>query len=137
MILCICIYWIFYNYIWNLLSSPQEKSIWFKVKKIYVDSLDLIPSPSPSVKIQIIGGKVFCFQKFVDNAQQCFAFTPQADCNCDCFMAFFRKIRISYCKFLMPNPGGVRGADKDIHNYILRVVRILMKQTLWAFNTAN
>ena len=31
------------------------------------------------MKIQIIGGKVFCFQKFVYNAQQCFAFTPQAD----------------------------------------------------------
>ena len=79
MILCIHIYWIFYNYIWNLLSSPQENSFWFKVEKIYVDSLVLIPSASPSVKIQIIGGKVFCFQKFVYNAQQCFAFTPQAD----------------------------------------------------------
>jgi hypothetical protein len=30
----------------------------FKVKKILEDSLDLIPSPSPSVKIQIMGGKV-------------------------------------------------------------------------------
>ena len=29
-----------------------------KVEKILKDSLDLIPSPSPSVKIQIIGGKV-------------------------------------------------------------------------------
>ena len=28
-----------------------------KVKKISEDSLDLIPSPSPSVKIQIMGGK--------------------------------------------------------------------------------
>ena len=79
-VLCKCIYWIFYNYIWNLLSSPQENSFWFKVENIYVDSLVLIPSASPSVKIQIIGGKVFCFQKFVDNAQQCFAFTPQANC---------------------------------------------------------
>ena len=64
-----------------------------KVEKIYEDGLDLIPSPSPSVKIQIIGGKVYlryiirqniairggtgccqqtyCFQKFVDNTQQC------------------------------------------------------------------
>jgi hypothetical protein len=55
-------------------------------------SLNLIPSPS--VKIQIFGGKVnggnsakhcwvmstiFCFQNFVDNAQQCFSFTPQAN----------------------------------------------------------
>ena len=29
-----------------------------KVENIYEDSLDLIPSPSPSVKIQIVGGKV-------------------------------------------------------------------------------
>jgi len=29
-----------------------------KVKKILKGSLDLIPSPSPSVKIQIMGGKV-------------------------------------------------------------------------------
>ena len=28
-----------------------------KVKNILEDSLDLIPSPSPSVKIQIMGGK--------------------------------------------------------------------------------
>ena len=30
-----------------------------KVDKILKGSLDLIPSPSPSVKIQIIGGKVY------------------------------------------------------------------------------
>ena len=30
----------------------------FKVEKILEDSLDLIPSPSPSEKIQIMGGKV-------------------------------------------------------------------------------
>jgi hypothetical protein len=30
----------------------------FKVEKVLKGSLDLIPSPSPSVKIQIIGGKV-------------------------------------------------------------------------------
>ena len=32
-----------------------------KVEKIWKDSLDWIPSPSPSVKIQIIGGK-FCLR---------------------------------------------------------------------------
>ena len=32
-----------------------------KVKKILKGSLDLIPSPSPSLKIQIMGGKV-CFR---------------------------------------------------------------------------
>ena len=30
-----------------------------KVEKVQEDSLDLIPSPSPSVKTQIIGGKVY------------------------------------------------------------------------------
>ena len=61
-----------------------------------------MPSPSPSVKIQIMGGKgikakhcwmltmpsnvmplhvkqTFEYKKFVDNAQQCLAFTPQAN----------------------------------------------------------
>ena len=42
-----------------------------KVEKILKASLDLISSPSPSVKTQIMGGKVF-----VDNIQQCFAFIP-------------------------------------------------------------
>ena len=31
----------------------------FKVEKIWEDILDSIPSPSTSVKIQIIGGKVY------------------------------------------------------------------------------
>ena len=38
-----------------------------KVENILKGSHDLIPSPSPSVEIQIMGGKV------------CFAFTPQAN----------------------------------------------------------
>ena len=33
-----------------------------KVEKILKGSLDLIPSPSPSVKIQIFGGKVYLSQ---------------------------------------------------------------------------
>ena len=33
-------------------------SIYSKVEKILKDSLDSIPSPSPSVKIQVMGGKV-------------------------------------------------------------------------------
>ena len=42
-----------------------------------------MPLPSTFVKIQIMGGKgvkakhSLCLQKFVDNVQQCFAFTPQ------------------------------------------------------------
>ena len=39
------------------LDSEMTK-IFLKAEKIQKDSLDLIPSPSPSVKIQIIGGKV-------------------------------------------------------------------------------
>ena len=60
-----------------------------KVEKILKNSLDLIPSPLPSVKIQIMGGKgakakhcwmlSFEYKKFVNKAQQCFAFTPQAN----------------------------------------------------------
>ena len=41
---------------------------WCKVEKILKGSLDSIPSPLPS----------FESKKFVDNTQQCFAFTPQA-----------------------------------------------------------
>ena len=57
-----------------------------KVEKILKGSLDSIPSPSTSVKIQIMGGKgvgccrqTFEYKKYVDNAQQCFSFTPQAN----------------------------------------------------------
>ena len=61
-----------------------------KVEKILKGSLDLMQSPS--VKIQIIAGKIHLrckgktllgvvnkLQKFLDNPQQCFAFTPQAN----------------------------------------------------------
>ena len=61
----------------------------FKVEKILKGSLDLIPSHSPSKKNQIMGGKLgniagHCKQtlkkkKFVDNAQQCFDSTPEAN----------------------------------------------------------
>ena len=69
------------------LSSAQtnQEGIKCKVEKIEEDSLDLIPSPPPSVKIQIIDRKVYlrqdiawwcqqklCFQKIVDNAQHGF-----------------------------------------------------------------
>ena len=67
-----------------------ELRLQIKVENILKGRLDSIPSPSTSVKIQIIHGKVtlqrqniagrcqqtFCFQKF---AQQCFAFTSQAN----------------------------------------------------------
>ena len=65
----------------------------YKVEKILKGSLDSIPSPSPSVKIQIIDGKVclrfkcktllgryqktFENTKFVDIIQQCFALLLQ------------------------------------------------------------
>ena len=56
-----------------------------KVERILKGSLDLIPSPSPSVKIQIMGRKVWhCQQtaenkKFVEITQQCFALLPQVN----------------------------------------------------------
>ena len=34
-------------------------SLLIKVEKIYEDSLDSIPSPPPSMKIQIVDGKVY------------------------------------------------------------------------------
>ena len=40
------------------LLEPFHLNI-FKVEKIEEDSLGSIPSPSPSMKIQIIGGKVY------------------------------------------------------------------------------
>ena len=60
-----------------------------KVEKILKGSLDSIQSPSPSMKIQIMVGKVCLRHKgktllgvvnklFVDNTQQFFALTPQA-----------------------------------------------------------
>ena len=39
-------------------KRPNFKEYLFKVEKILKGSLDSIPSPSPSVKIQIIGGRV-------------------------------------------------------------------------------
>ena len=63
-----------------------------KVEKILEGSLDLILSPSPSVKIQIMGGKVCLRQNnagrcqqtfenkmFVVITQQCFALTPEVN----------------------------------------------------------
>ena len=40
-------------------TIPVPKRVLVKVENISDDSLDSIPSPSPSVKIQIIGGKVY------------------------------------------------------------------------------
>ena len=67
--------------------------IGFKVENILKASLALIPSPSPSVKIQIMGGKVCLMSKrqnvagrcqqtfenkeFVDITHQCFSLLPQ------------------------------------------------------------
>ena len=42
----------------NLLVSVTPV-VDFKVEKIWEDSMDSIPSPLPSVKIQIISGKVY------------------------------------------------------------------------------
>ena len=41
--------------------EPQSPALYSKVEKILKGSLDSIPSPSPSMKIQIMGGK-FCLR---------------------------------------------------------------------------
>ena len=52
------------SYTYKLSSQTQSYAVYvlksheYKVEKILKGSLNLIPSPSPSVKIQIIGGKV-------------------------------------------------------------------------------
>ena len=65
----------------------------FKIEKIKEDSLDSISSPSPSVKIQIMGckislsckGKILLgivnnlLKKFVDITPQCFALLRQGN----------------------------------------------------------
>ena len=45
----------------GLVKGPkiQNKGGKFKVENVLKGSLDLIPSPSPSVKIQIMGGKIY------------------------------------------------------------------------------
>jgi len=80
------------DYFLHRMKIPIVCAVKFKVEKILKGSLELIPSPSPSVKIQIMGGKV-CLgckgklllgivnklddKKFVDFTQQCFALLPQ------------------------------------------------------------
>ena len=74
---------------WDVYDS---KDIYFtvissKVEKILKGSLDLIPSPSTSVKIQIMDrkvclrckGKTFENTNFVDITQQCIALLPQVN----------------------------------------------------------
>ena len=77
----------------KLLKTKQlDHQLLNKVEKILKGSLDSIPSPSPSVKIQIMGGKevqrqniaghcqqTFENKKFVDITQQCFALLPQVN----------------------------------------------------------
>ena len=68
-------------------QSELKFAATFKVENILKSSLDSIPLPSPSVKIQITGRKVFLqyksktllgiVKKFVDITQQCFALLPQ------------------------------------------------------------
>ena len=43
---------------WSFVYAPSNCEIPFKVENILKGSLDLIPSPSHSVKIQIMVGKV-------------------------------------------------------------------------------
>ena len=80
----------------NRLLTTMRDSLryFFSYKVDFKGSLDLIPSPSTSVKILIMGGKVSLSCKvktllgivnkllkkmFFDITQQCFALLPQAD----------------------------------------------------------
>ena len=72
---------------------PYHLTLPVKVEKLLKASLDLYPSPSPSVKIQIMGGticsrckgktllgivnKLLKTKRFVDITQQCFALLAQ------------------------------------------------------------
>ena len=50
----------------NIQSETLHKVTYqFKVKQIVEDRLDLIPSPSPSLKIQIMGGKICPYFEFL------------------------------------------------------------------------
>ena len=40
-------------------NNDSKVLYFFNVEQIYEDSLDSIASPSPSVKIQIMGGKIY------------------------------------------------------------------------------
>ena len=78
---------------WSESGSVIGKNniFFFKVEKILKGSLVSIPSTSPSVKIQIMVGKVemqniagrcqqtFENKKIVDITQQCFALLPQVN----------------------------------------------------------
>ena len=76
-------------------TQLQCHNVFYKVEKMLKGSLDLIPSPPLSVKIQIMGRKVclrcqrqntagrcqqtFENKKYVDITQQCFALLPQVN----------------------------------------------------------
>ena len=74
----------------RVLLSLQSRILQAKVEKTLKGSLDLIPSPSLLVKIQIMSGKV-CLRckgktllgienkKLVDITLQCFALLPQVN----------------------------------------------------------
>ena len=53
-----CVYRVITSYPAYFSQQQKEKLQCFKVEKILKGSLDSIPSPSTSIKIQIMGGKV-------------------------------------------------------------------------------
>ena len=71
---------------WEVFSSETQSQLNIvKVEKFWKGILDSIPSPSLSVTIQIMGGKVckellgIVNKKFVDITQQCFALLLQVN----------------------------------------------------------
>ena len=61
--------------VWNVRSDRT-----IKLEKILKDSLDLIPSPSPSVKIKIIGGNYWqeLGKKLLDDVNNFFVFKTKS-----------------------------------------------------------
>ena len=87
----------FFQFLWFRSNKKDCALLVLLVVKILEGSLDLILSPSPSVKIQIYGREsllevirqniaVHCQQtlkkKFVDITQQCFALLPKGKLSC-------------------------------------------------------
>ena len=92
-------FYIYQNWLPNGLFNTSNLHISCKVEKFFKCSQDSIPSPSPSVKIRIMVGKVclkckektllsinkllktkpFCFQKYFDTTHQCFFLLPQVN----------------------------------------------------------
>ena len=72
---CIYNFWFVIHALSRLkMREADFRKIMIKVEKILKGSLDSIPSPSHSIKIQIMGGKVCLRQNIAGHCQQTFCF---------------------------------------------------------------